>query len=115
MSTVKTDFGGDRGDLFALMLRTSFLTVITLGIYRFWRTTKLRRWYWSSIRPGGIPLEYTGTPQEKLMGFFVAVIVLALYISLFNLAGLFVAFNMADNDISYMTYAIGAAPWRWSP
>lgn len=115
MSTVKTDFGGDRGDLFALMLRTSFLTVITLGIYRFWRTTKLRRWYWSSIRPGGIPLEYTGTPQEKLMGFFVAVIVLALYISLFNLAGLFVAFNMADNDISYMTYAIGAAPLALVP
>lgn len=115
MSTVKTDFSGDRGDLFTLMLRTSFLTVVTLGIYRFWRLTKLRRWYWSSIRPGGVPMEYTGTPQEKLMGFFVAVIVLALYITLFNLAGLFVAFNLADQDISYLTYAIAAAPLALVP
>lgn len=110
MSALKTDFGGDRGDLFTLMLRTSFLTVITLGIYRFWRTTRLRRWYWSSIRPGGVPLEYTGTAYEKLMGFFVAVIVLALYLTLFNLVGLYVAFRMSENDLSYMTYAIGAAP-----
>jgi len=115
MSALKTDFGGDRGDLFTLMLRTSFLTVVTFGIYRFWRTTRLRRWYWSSIRPGGVPLEYTGTPQEKLAGFLVAVIVLALYIALFNLAGLFVAFSLSDNDISYLTFAIGAAPLALVP
>ncbi len=115
MSALKTDFGGDRGDLFTLMLRTSFLTVVTFGIYRFWRTTRLRRWYWSSIRPGGVPLEYTGTPQEKLAGFFVAVIVLALYIALFNLAGLFVAFSLSENDLSYLTFAIGSAPLALVP
>ena len=115
MSALKTDFGGDRGDLFTLMLRTSFLTVVTFGIYRFWRTTRLRRWYWSSIRPGGVPMEYTGTPQEKLAGFLVAVIFLAIYIALFNLAGLFVAFSLSDNDISTLTYAIGAAPLALVP
>jgi Bacterial protein of unknown function (DUF898) len=115
MSALKTDFGGDRGDLFILMLRTSFLTVVTLGIYRFWRTTRLRRWYWSSIRPGGVAMEYTGTPQEKLAGFLVAVIVLAVYVALFNLAGLFVAFNLSDNDLSYMTFAVGAAPLALVP
>ena len=115
MSALKTDFAGDRGDLFILMLRTSFLTVITFGIYRFWRSTRLRRWYWSAIRPGGVGLEYTGTPQEKLAGFFVAVIVLAFFIALFNLAGLFVAINLSDNDLSYMTFAIGAAPLALVP
>ena len=115
MSALKTEFGGDRGDLFALMLRTSFLTVITLGLYRFWRTTILRRWYWSSIRPGGVPLEYTGTPYEKLMGFFVAVIVLALYLTLFNLVGLFVAINIAEDHADYFTYAIAITPLALVP
>ena len=115
MSALKTDFGGDRGDLFTMMLRAGFLTVVTLGIYRFWRITKLRRWYWSSIRPGGVAMEYTGTPQEKLAGFFVAVIVLALYIALFNLAGLFVAFRLSDNDLSYLTFAVAAAPLALVP
>jgi hypothetical protein len=30
--------------------------------------TRLRRWYWSSIRPDGLPLEYFGDPLEKLLG-----------------------------------------------
>lgn len=110
MSELKTDFAGDRGDLFTLALRTGVLTVLTLGIYRFWQTTRLRRWYWSAIRPGGVPLEYTGTPHEKLMGFFVAVIVLAIYLAIFNLAGMFVAIRLSAGMPDLITYAVGAAP-----
>lgn len=110
MSALRTDFAGDRGDLFTLVLKTGFLTVVTFGIYRFWKTTRLRRWYWSSIRPGGVPLEYTGTPHEKLMGFLVAVIVLAIYLTIFNLAGMFVAIRLSEGIPDLLTYAVGAAP-----
>lgn len=110
MSDLKTDFAGDRGDLFTLALRTGVLTVLTLGIYRFWQTTRLRRWYWSAIRPGGMPLEYTGTPHEKLMGFLVAVLVLAAYLAVFNLAAMFVAIRLSAGLPDLITYAIGAAP-----
>jgi hypothetical protein len=34
--------------------------------------TRLQRWYWSSIRPDGLPLEYAGDPLEKTAGHFVA-------------------------------------------
>ena len=45
------------------------LTVLTLGIYRFWMKMRLRRWYRSAIRLGGHPLDYVGDPIEKLLGF----------------------------------------------
>lgn len=110
MSDLKTDFAGDRGDLFSLALRTGVLTVLTLGLYRFWQTTRLRRWYWSAVRPGGVALEYTGTPHEKLMGFLVAVLVLAAYLTLVNLAVMFVAIRLSAGVPDLMTYAVGAAP-----
>jgi len=57
ISKLKTDYAGRRKKLFWLALRTSALTVLTLGFYRFWMKTRIRRYYWSSIRPGGMPLE----------------------------------------------------------
>ena len=58
-----TTYAGRRAGLFWLALKTSILTVLTLGIYRFWMKTRLRRYYWSSIRPGNTPLEYVGEPM----------------------------------------------------
>ncbi|RME16415.1 MAG: DUF898 family protein, partial [Alphaproteobacteria bacterium] len=46
-------YAGRRGPLFGLALRTGALTVLTLGFYRFWMKTRMRRYYWSAIRPGG--------------------------------------------------------------
>ena len=110
MSALKTEFTGEKGDLFALALRTGLLTVVTLGIYRFWQKTRLRRWYWSSVRPGGMPFEYTGTPQEKLMGFLVAVIVLAGYLALVNIAGMFVAVRLSTSAPDIVMVAAACAP-----
>ncbi|NBT31155.1 MAG: DUF898 family protein, partial [Rhodobacteraceae bacterium] len=62
-----TEFVGQRGDVFGLAFRAGVITILTLGFYRFWMKTRLRRWYWSSIRPGGVPMEYTGDPVEKLL------------------------------------------------
>ncbi len=79
------DYRGEAGRLFGIAFGTAILTVLTLGIYRFWMKTKLRRYYWASIQPGGIPLEYTGTGLEKLLGFLIAVVILAVYLGIFNL------------------------------
>ena len=42
-------YDGRTGEIFGLSLRVGFLTLITLGIYRFWATTRVRRWFWSRI------------------------------------------------------------------
>lgn len=79
-------FRGEGGKAFWLVLSTGMLTLLTLGIYRFWAKTKVRRYLWSSTAPGGTPFEYTGTGLEKLLGFLVAIIFLAVYLGIMQLA-----------------------------
>ncbi len=115
MSILKTDFGGDRGELFQLALKTGLLTVLTVGLYRFWQTTRLRRWYWSSIRIGSNPLEYTGTAQEKLTGFLLAVIVLAFYLMLFNGAAMYFVIGLSEGAPDYLNLAMATTPLALVP
>lgn len=62
-------FHGDAWELFGLYLMTTILTVLTLGIYRFWAKTRIRRYLWSNVEILGDRLEYTGTGKELLFGF----------------------------------------------
>ena len=106
-----TEFSGRRWRLFWLALKTGTLTVLTLGFYRFWMKTRLRRWYWSAIRPGGVPLEYTGDPFEKLLGFLFAVVILAFYIGVVNLLLMFASFSLFQgNFAAYLLSFLGVIP-----
>ncbi|WP_439655567.1 DUF898 family protein [Sulfitobacter aquimarinus] len=105
------DFAGNRSALFWLALKSGFWTVLTLGFYRFWMKTRLRRWYWSSIRPGGHPMEYVGDPWEKLLGFFIAVVILTFYIGVVNLALMFISFSVFQSSVmGYSASFIGVIP-----
>ena len=48
------------------------LLAVTLGIYRFWLATDVRRFLWSNTEIAGETLEYTGTANELLIGFLIA-------------------------------------------
>ncbi|APX22285.1 MAG: DUF898 domain-containing protein [Rhodobacteraceae bacterium] len=78
-------YSGDGKALFWLALRTGLLTVLTLGIYRFWAKTRIRRYIWSSTGIGGARFEYTGTGLEKFLGFLMAVVILAVYLGLIQI------------------------------
>jgi uncharacterized membrane protein YjgN (DUF898 family) len=69
-----------------LLIRGAALLMVTLGIYRFWLVTDVRRFLWSNTEIAGEPLEYTGTALELLIGFLVAI---ALLIPIY--AGFFLA------------------------
>ncbi len=73
---VVPQFLGRRGALFSLVLKTMGLTLLTLGIYRFWAKTRLRRYFWGNVIIAGEPLEYTGKATELLIGFLIVVAVL---------------------------------------
>ncbi|WP_224823975.1 DUF898 domain-containing protein [Cognatishimia sp. MH4019] len=106
-----TEFVGRKGAYFWLSLKTGLLTILTLGFYRFWMKTRLRRYMWSAIRPGGHPMEYLGTPLEKLLGFLVAVVFLAFYIGIVNLILMFASFSLfAGNGAAYALSFIGILP-----
>ncbi len=106
-----TIFVGRRARLFRLAFVMGLKTVLTVGIYRFWMKTRLRRYYWSSIQPGGHPFEYVGDPLEKLLGFFIAVVILAFYIGIVNLILMFISFSLFDgNAVAYFVSFVGVIP-----
>lgn len=111
LTGLQTEYVGTKGRLFRLALGSSILTVLTLGIYRFWMKTRLRRFYWSAIRPGGQPLEYVGEPLEKLLGFLIAVVFLAFYIGIVNLVLMFLSFLLFQgNYAAYLLSFVGVIP-----
>ncbi|MEM9971138.1 MAG: DUF898 family protein, partial [Pseudomonadota bacterium] len=78
-------YSGDGKAIFRLALWTSFLTLITLGIYRFWAKTRIRKYIWSSTSFRGDTFEYTGTGLEKFLGFLVAIVILAVYLAIIQM------------------------------
>ncbi len=69
-------YSGRLGELFPIVLLNLLLSVLTVGIYRFWGKTKIRRYLWSRISFAGQPLEYTGTGTELFLGFLIILCVL---------------------------------------
>jgi len=74
----------DTGELFRIHLRNYFLTIVTLGIYRFWAKTKMRRYLWSHVSIEGSRLEYTGTAKELFHGFLFVFFLIILPLSFFS-------------------------------
>src|SRR6056297_621682 len=75
-------YAGERGPLFKLAVVTAMLTIVTLGIYRFWAKTRIRKYVWSSVTGGRDGFEYTGTGIEKFLGFLMAIVILAIYLGI---------------------------------
>jgi uncharacterized membrane protein YjgN (DUF898 family) len=69
-------FSGSRGEFFDLAKRGAALELVTLGFYRFWLLTDIRRHLWSNTLVDGDAAEYTGRGKELLIGFLVALAIL---------------------------------------
>jgi uncharacterized membrane protein YjgN (DUF898 family) len=69
-------FLGQRRSYWRLLIRGAALLMFTLGIYRFWLATDVRRFLWSNTEIAGEPLEYAGTALELLLGFLIAIAIL---------------------------------------
>jgi uncharacterized membrane protein YjgN (DUF898 family) len=82
-------FLGREGAFFGLLVRGSILMLLTLGIYRFWLATDVRRFLWGNTELAGDGLEYTGTAKELLVGFLMAIALIAPINALIVLSGIF--------------------------
>lgn len=94
--TLHGRYTGETGSLFLLAMTTGFLTILTLGIYRFWAKSRIRRYIWNATQPGGDPMEYTGTGIEKFIGFLIAIVILAVYLGITQILLAFAGFSMLD-------------------
>lgn len=93
-NVIEVTYTGRKKPLLKLALWTGFLTLITLGIYRFWARTRIRKYFWSAVTPDGTPLEYNGTGLEKFLGFLIAVAVLAVYLGIVQLFLVFFGYSL---------------------
>jgi uncharacterized membrane protein YjgN (DUF898 family) len=69
-------FSGKRSEFFHLVRRGAGLEFVTLGFYRFWLLTDMRRHLWANTLVDGDAAEYTGRGRELLIGFLVALAIL---------------------------------------
>jgi uncharacterized membrane protein YjgN (DUF898 family) len=79
--------GRDR-DYWRILVRGAILLMFTLGLYRFWLATDVRRFLWANTAVAGESLEYTGTAIELLLGFLIAIALLVPIYAAFFLAAL---------------------------
>src|SRR6266436_1368994 len=121
-------FSGNRGEFFRLVTRGAGLELITVGFYRFWLATDIRRHLWSNTHIDGDSAEYTGRGRELLIGFLIALAILVpIYLAYF-LVGLeaerykafasiplFLFFYLFGQFAIYRArrYRLTRTVWRW--
>ena len=77
-------FSGARSEFFRLVSRGAAIELITLGFYRFWLATDIRRHLWVNTSVDGDSDEYTGRGKELLIGFLFAMAILVpIYLAYF--------------------------------
>ncbi|MDG5747955.1 YjgN family protein [Qipengyuania sp. XHP0207] len=82
------------------------LTIVTLGIYRFWATARERRYLWSKSRFVDEQLEWAGTGKELFFGFLIVLLLFAMPVVLIN----FVAQALIARGQEILGALLGIAP-----
>jgi uncharacterized membrane protein YjgN (DUF898 family) len=115
----KVEFTGLAGDFFLLQLGNVGLSIITLGIWRFWGKTRYRRFLWKHTILDGDPLEYRGTGLELFIGALLVILLVSIPFGLlsFGLMAVFsnpaVAIGVSQVTIILLLYyLIGVGQYR---
>jgi hypothetical protein len=101
---------GDRSGLMGLLLKNQLLTLVTLGFYRFWARTELRRFLWSRVFIDGDALEYTGQGGELCRGFLKALVMLVPFFVFFGVVEAFLdpgTVGFVVEKVVYFTVVLG--------
>jgi uncharacterized membrane protein YjgN (DUF898 family) len=81
-------FLGIEKEFWRLLTRGAILLLVTLGIYRFWLATDVRRYLWNNTEIAGDTLDYIGTARELLLGFLIAIALLVPIYAIFYVGAL---------------------------
>jgi len=97
-------FLGSERAYWRLRIKGAALLLLTLGLYRFWFATDVRRFLWSNTEIGGETLEYTGLATELLGGFLLAI---AILVPLYTvLAGTALALDTAQQATAVVSFVL---------
>jgi len=87
-------FHGRGGELFGVYIVNLCLTLVTLGIYRFWAKVRVLRYLWSQTAFAGDRFVYHGTGKELLKGWLKAGLIFGLPFYLLTNVGAFLEGNL---------------------
>jgi len=90
------EWTGTWQEFLPIALTNLLLTIVTLGIYRFWAKARERQYFWSRTRFLDDHLEWTGTGKEMFLGFLMVFLALIPVIGLIWLA----LFLFTGNDLA---------------
>jgi uncharacterized membrane protein YjgN (DUF898 family) len=90
------EWTGTWQEFLPIALTNLLLTIVTLGIYRFWAKARERQYFWSRTRFLDDHLEWTGTGKEMFLGFLIVFLALIPVIGLVWLA----MFLFTGNDLA---------------
>ena len=77
-------FTGNWREYLPIAVTNALLTIVTLGIYRFWAAARQRRYLWSRTHVIDDTLEWTGTGKEMFIGFLIVICLLAPFFLFFQ-------------------------------
>lgn len=102
--------------LIGRLIKNKIFGILTLGIYRFWGKTQLRRLLWQAVKIGRDRLEYHGTAKELFIGFLIAMVVLSI---LFTVGGILMQFLTFGNPLmiavqQYLNLALLYGFWQFA-
>ena len=100
------EFSGSWKEFAPIALTNLLLTIVTLGIYRFWAKTRERRYLWSHTRFIDDTLEWTGTGKELFIGFIMAAVLILFPLVLLRFAVEALAMRGYIAVVAVMTPAI---------
>lgn len=110
------EFTGSWREFLPIAVTNLLLTIVTLGIYRFWAKARVRRYLWSRTKLIGNELEWTGTGGEMFVGFLVAMgVLIGCMVVVFGGAALLGDWFMVVGIITFyifVLWAIGFAQLR---
>jgi len=102
----RVQYDGELGELIRLFYVNLALSLVTLGFYRFWGKTAMRRYIWAHTSVLGERLEYLGTGKEMLLGFLKVVVYVAVLAALLHFLPDLLD---TDNGIGLLAYLVVAA------
>lgn len=104
---------GDFGSLWLIYIVNILLMFLTLGLYRFWARTRVRRFLWARVSFEGSPFEYTGTGWELFIGFVkVLFLILLPLILIFGSLRFFIA-GPGDGWLEIFLSMLGSVFFFW--
>lgn len=102
----KPVFDAYAGDFFLLSLKNLVLTVLSIGIYRFWAKTEVRRYLLGHTQLWDDRFEYTGTGKELFVSFLRALPILVLLFGIPILAVVFISNQAARSIALFLWYLL---------